>query len=182
MKCDLRSRHALVAGTVIMLTCMSGTALAITESSYNYTAPKTGYYGISNLAMAPQSSENTDYFNPGDTGGLITGTMRQCFNTAVNLPNGAVITELVVYFRGADEDDVSVQLIRQRLSTGGEQKIANKSFTDFSTDRVSDTAPINANMATVNNAQYNYGFRVCVDPGGTFHGARITYTYTNAGD
>ena len=169
---------ALVAGGALGTLFVSGAALAITESSYNYTTPKTGYYGISNLGLAPRNHSN-EYDNPGMSGGL-SGT--GCFHRGVNLPQGAVITGLTVYYAGTDEDDVIVTLTRQRLSDGNQQNIASKSMSDVSTNRVSETVPITASRATIANAGYNYGFQVCVDPGGAFFGARITYTYTSAGD
>jgi hypothetical protein len=34
----------------------------------------------------------------------------------------------------------------------------------------------------VKNTTNSYGFEVCLSPGETFHGPRIKYTYTSAGD
>jgi len=40
-----------------------------------------------------------------------------------------------------------------------------------------------AAMATVNNGIYRYSFGFCpASVDNVFHGGRITYTYTNAGD
>jgi hypothetical protein len=156
---------------------LSGAAFAITDSAFNYTTPKTGYFGISNLGMAPQSDTDS-FLNPGMSGGL-DGT--SCFHRGVNLPNGAVITGLVVYFASGAPGNVVASLKRQKLSNGAEQNIGSKSFTDASFNRVSDTVPITASRATVINAQYNYGFQVCLTVA-SFFGAGITYTYKNAGD
>jgi hypothetical protein len=98
------------------------------------------------------------------------------------LPQGAVIKTLTIYYRGTDKGDVNVSLTRELLSSGAVDFIATKTFNDTSTNRKAQAAPITAAKATVNNSLYNYGFTVCVDPGGTFHGARISYTYTSAGD
>ena len=54
---------------------------------------------------------------------------------------------------------------------------------------VSDTTgvlkPIHTDImqfATIDNVHYFYGLKICVDYQDIFHGAHITYTYTNAGD
>jgi hypothetical protein len=172
------SRKAIAYGAIGALFA-SGAAFAITDTTFTYSSPKTGYYGISNLGVAP-NSPSADFVNPGQSGGL-DGT--GCFHRGVNLPQGAVVTGLIVYYAAIDEDDVVVTLKRQRLSDGNEQNIASKAMTnDLSGMRASDTAPITASRATIANGQYNYGFMVCTDSGGSFFGARITYTYTSAGD
>ena len=45
---------------------------------------------------------------------------------------------------------------------------------------VNDVVP--ANLALVNNALFMYSYRVCAGFDTVFYGARIAYTYTNAGD
>jgi hypothetical protein len=174
------SRKAIAYGVIGALFA-SGTAFAITDSAFTYSSAKTGYYGISNLGMAPASVPADNMFlNPGMSGGLEGSG---CFHKGVNLPQGAVVTELVVYYAAIDEDDVVVTLKRQRLSDGNQQNIASKAMTDdLSGSRASDTVPITASRATIANGGFNYGFQVCLDSGGTFFGARITYTYTSAGD
>jgi hypothetical protein len=173
---------ALMASWVLGALFISGAALAITDTAFNYSAAKTGYYGISNLGLAP-NEDGGDYFNTadGDTGLGTSGNL-QCFGKGINLPNGATIKNLVVYFAGVEEGDVAVYLRRQRISDGGHDMIGSRSFTDFSGTRKSQSVPIVPSFAVVNNAQYIYDVEVCVDPGGAFYGARMAYSYTNAGD
>ena len=45
------------------------------------------------------------------------------------------------------------------------------------------SVPIAAEVAVINNALYSYGLQVCLHSSAdVFYGARIQYTYKNAGD
>ncbi len=175
-----RRTAAFAAGGALAVLFISGAAVAVTDTNFTYTTAKTGYYGIDAGAMAPAEGVLT-YTNTPEMGLMTSGGLG-CFTTAVNLPQGATIKGLAIYYSSTDEEDVTIQLFRQQFSDGTISNIASKAFTDFGAVRKAGTAPITAANAVVNNQNYSYVFRACVDPGGGFYSARINYTYTNAGD
>jgi hypothetical protein len=177
--CGARNAAAFAAASTLAAVLISGTALAITENVYNYSSPKTGFFGISNLAMAADNSEATNFSNNRNT--FLNSRDFNCFNTGVNLPNGATIKNLVVYYSDAVVP-LDVTLLRQRLSDGAWEEIAIKAFIDATGTRRAQGVPINESLAQINNTQYVYGFTACLNGNAVFYAARIGYTYTNAGD
>jgi hypothetical protein len=66
---------------------------------------------------------------------------------------------------------------------GGFEIIVAKTIVDDSgTRNQNNTAIANGPTARVNNGRYAYGFGVCLGSDSTFRGARVTYTYNQAGD
>ncbi len=55
-------------------------------------------------------------------------------------------------------------------------------ITDDTDTRTKDTRTVPSNLRDVQNRTYSYGYGTCIGDGTTFEGARITYTYTSAGD
>jgi hypothetical protein len=105
------------------------------------------------------------------------------FNTGVNLPHGATMTRLSVWYTSGGNSNPLVQLLRHALANGSFNLIVSGSIVDDSGARKQKNFAIaDTPVAKANNAQYAYGLGVCLGSDTKFHGARLTYTYTHAGD
>jgi hypothetical protein len=181
-----RTALAAVGGLLAFLS-LSGVALAATDNVYRYSTLKTGYLTLLPAAFTPADTTK-DYVNNGIAIRPLTAGQQHCWSAPVNLPQGAKMTALALYYQLENGDSALVQFYRKRLSdgvgslpvnqalalTGGAYRGANFPITD-------------ASVQTVNNGQYGYSLFVCFTENGAgtssiFHGARVTYTYTHAGD
>jgi hypothetical protein len=173
-----------IAAAILVASASFATAAYATETQYRYTTPKTGYFSISAGAMAPTTiSAFNDYFVSNGTLFVNTGS-EQCFNAGVNVPTGAKITGLAMFYRSANSH-FRVRLQRYRFTDGALTDIINRTITDSSSTRtpLALTASAADAATKVSNVQYNYVFNLCLNhPSQEFYGARIIYTYTNAGD
>lgn len=177
-------RVALVAaGGLLAALALSGAAQAITDNVFRYTTPKTGHFSIHVMAMAPDGNISANDYITDWGGTLSTGMANHCYITGVNLPHGATMTRLTVWYTSNGSSDPIVNLIRETLANGTTNVITiPNTFDDSGTRTQSNTVIPNNTLAKVNNAQYAYGFGICLGNGTVFHGARITYTYNTAGD
>jgi len=168
----------LTVGAIAAVSC--GAANAITSNNFTYGSPKTGYFTIHPMALSPNDeTSGADYFISFE-GGSLEGT--GCFNTGINLPHGAKLVNVRVFFRSDDQSDVDIRIHRHTLADGTDAMLVDEPFADDSDTRTSVAFPIGAAHAVVNNRTFIYGFAVCVGAGTLFYGARFKYTYTNAGD
>jgi hypothetical protein len=176
-------RVALVAaGGLLAALALSGAAQAITGNVFRYTTPKTGHFTIHVMAMTPDSDAAANDYSIDSGGHLSTGTANLCFTAGVTLPHGATMTRLSIWYTSGAASDPVVNLLREALVDGTTNVIIPNTFDDSGTRTQSNTAIPNNSFAKVNNAQYAYGFVICLGSDTTFHGARITYTYNTAGD
>jgi hypothetical protein len=173
-----------VAGGFLSALFLAGAAYAVTDTAFNYSTPKNGYFTIDRMAMAPTDDVAAASFSikTGSGEGLADTGATRCFNSAVNLPHGATIVRLHVWFSSVAEADPEFSVLRQRLTDGLTHVVANIQTADDSGDRKVASANANASFAAVSNAQYSYGFRACIGQLDAFYAARILYTYTSAGD
>jgi hypothetical protein len=174
----------VVAGSLLALVSIGGAAQAITDTIFKYSAPKTGYFTIDAMAMAPDGTSSADDFSITWATGLFTSTNGPCFNSGINLPNGAHITAIVVFYKSAATSDLDVTVLRKKLSDGTANTLAGQAIPDDSDARAFASIPLSSTPANlvIDNAHYSYGFGVCLGDGDTFYAARIRYTYSNAGD
>ena len=179
---NLRSRGLLpsVIAGVLGVALLGGGALAITDTTFRYSTPKTGHYGISYLTMTPTSS--TTNYSSSATTGLSTTSASGCFSTGVSLPHGATITGLTVWYGSTSASTPTVYFLRHKSSDGAVNTISYTSFRSSGGARKSATLPVSPNYVEVNNVGYTYAFVVCLSPGDYFYAGRIPDTYTNAGD
>lgn len=184
---SLRNVTLAASGTILLAFALAGAAKAITDAKFIYSAARTGYLVIPPPAFTPRSLD-INYLSSGGSISLIPTTTDGVYWTApVNLPHGAKITDLALWFRKPTGDDfISLILYRMRLSTGEVSEIANHK------------PPATANAykgvsyaiagETIDNRSYGYFlFLTLRDADGTlpapnFSAARVTYTYTSAGD
>lgn len=178
-----RSRFspAIIVGAIAAAVGLSGTALAITSTSFVYSAAKTGYFSIDAMSMSPDSADSASDFLIEWTGSLTTGSTG-CYNTGVHLPNGATARSVTMWYSSSAGSDPTVLLLRRRFSDGHSDNLVDG--TGVSDTHVRKAVKINIAdaMSKVNNLGYSYGFGVCLKNGDAFLGARIEYTFNNAGD
>ena len=179
-----RIRTRLLGSTTLGLVAvlaLGGTVAALTASDFTYQTTKTGYLSIHPMALSADR-DNADYIVSFIPGSLTTST-NACFSTGVNLPQGSRITQLAVWYSSPTEGDTSVFLQRITLATGFlSPLLVSEDIPIGSTGRKLAIFPIAGGSSLVSNIGFAYGFGVCPGTDGDFHGARIAYTYTSAGD
>jgi hypothetical protein len=177
------NRLIIAATSLAIVAAVSPAAQAATDTIYKYTTPKTGYFAISPLAMAADS-EGADFFANFSGGSIkLNANSNTCFMTGVNLPNGATITGVAVFYSSGGSFSPNFQMLQHKLSDGTLTTIANESLTDNTGSRKSKALTLQTPDVKVNNLANVYSFATCLgQPSNTFFGARIVYTYDNAGD
>jgi hypothetical protein len=183
MTMHVTSRRVALAAACGLFAALplSGAAQAITDTVFRYTNPKTGHFSIGVMAMAPAS--DTASYTVNWNGGSLFSAGDDCFNTGVNLPHAATMKRLIVRYTSGPNTDLIVFLRRYTLADGATHAFVAGNITDNSLTRKQKNIVLpNNSLLRVNNAQYAYGLGVCVGSDTGFHGARITYTYTHAGD
>jgi hypothetical protein len=182
---------AMISASILAAAAILGAAQAATDTIFRYSTPRTGYFGIHSMALSPQGDGSLDYRSPWETEGLTVRPMNDgCFSAGVHLPHGATITQLRVFYKSDPLDDVggpdgtvpTAYLLRREFSTNASQRVGFDALPDSATP-TSYVVSLNDARTTVNNTRYSYGFGICLENSGdTFHSARITYRYDNAGD
>jgi hypothetical protein len=181
-----RTIAIVAAGGFAAALIMAGTAHAITDTIFKYSAPKTGYYALDPIAFAPSQSSNTYVIGDVPDALYDTNGLNSCFGTGVNLPQGATMTVFAAWYSSDTTGNVNVWLGRNKLGDGTFDYVAKLASTDTTKTRRAMNMRIPASsVATVDNARYSYHVGVCFGTSGAnsrFYGGRIAYTYTNAGD
>ena len=174
-----RRVYLALASVGLLALIVVGTAYAITSSSFKYSSTKTGYVSVSHMDLAADNSGNT-YFNNWSTGLAADG----CYNAGVNLPQGSKVKSVTYFYEsgvGAGSDFFG-RFVRQDMpnSTGLDLFTAVNPVNNTGLPS-SVTATVGAANQTINNKRYSYGIGVCPGSDGNFLGARVKYTYKNAG-
>ncbi len=176
---DWRVAVAAAVATIAVI----GAAQAITETAFNYSSPKVGFFSINPVALTSDTSLMD--WEKDSTRLSREGGQAKCFGAGVNLPQGATLTNVMVWYH-SDEiaQNPQFSLQRQRHSDGVLQNIAQLVGTDHSSLRASVSVAVDpSNLTTIDNARFSYAFRVCpISIQTSFFSARIRYTYSNAGD
>ena len=185
----IKSRIAagLAVGAIVGLF-LSGVAQAITDSVFRYAEPQTGWYTIHPASLAPQHLNQPFDYHIGHENGELSVSNIRCFQTGVNVPHGATLTSLRVWYKASATSQVGpmdFRLFRTPVGSGEGGLIGFKKAVKISGERASENIKLSGAGAKVNNERFMYGFAVCmyvVRPDAAFAGARLTYTYTTAGD
>lgn len=172
----------LLAGGAIG-ALLVGTSIAVTSSSFRYSETKTGFLSFAPADFAPDSSGNV-YKNFATEG--YEDTTSLCANAGVHLPQGARAKSVTFYFEGNGPAASFGALFRRKAKA-----LSSPEYPPFSS--MIPTASVGTNEPSavtrqvrdakqlIDNKQFEYGIYVCPNDG-VFHGARIKYTYTTAGD
>ena len=179
----LRGRHpaGLIGIGVVITLVLSGTAMAVTDTSFTYSTVQTGYLMIGPGDLVPTNGLYAEDFQVyhGSASSYVGG----CFIAGVHVPQGARITSVRTSYISGGSADLYHGLIRVNPVTGAEIAVIPLHFvTDDTLQRtfVNDLVP--ANLGFVNNGLFTYTYQVCVEGATAFYGSRITYQYTTAGD
>ena len=190
MGLDLHFSKGFISGvfSVGLGVSLVGSAYAITSDSFTYQTRRSGYYSISPAAFSPDSNNikytklsglNTYLQNLTDT----PPENNSCFNTGLNLPQGATITYAVYWYNNyplQQSAQPAFGLFRHGLHDGSNMFLAAIGSNTGFTGRTYKLAA--TPVSVVNNAAYTYTAKICLGYLDMFHGARIDYTYTSAGD
>jgi hypothetical protein len=98
---------------------------------------------------------------------------------AINLPDGAVITEVVVYYEYTLLlGSMTINFTRKALATGNSQTISTGTTPLLGLGIQTSTLGVTGGNATVDNSTYSYRIQVGFSLPGTqrIHGIRIRYT------
>jgi hypothetical protein len=173
----IRRMTTALSGIILVGLALSGAAYAISSATFRYSTPQTGFLMIPAAAFVPET-ETVVYHS----GTELTTTGFGCFYAPVNLPHGAKMTSIAMWYRKNDAVQSGGQFLRKPVigfpiiianlvsaNTNGEEKSFAVSITDPS-------------FQLVNNVRYTYSIFRCLSDAESFVGARITYSYTTAGD
>lgn len=162
----------------------SSAAVAITSSDFTYRASRDAFLTVSPHDLHPTDRNSASNFEvslfPARLTTEISGPA--CFGTEINLPQGVRITSLTTYYSSAATSDVAVYLTRDRLAGEGWTFLASQGPINNSGSLRTATSAVSADVGTVANDKYSYGFAVCLGAGDSFQGSRIAYRYKTAGE
>jgi hypothetical protein len=172
--------HALRIAAILIAG--AGSAYAITSDSFDYSTPQTGLFSIAPTDLVPDSAAGmNDYTISADGASLATGSPN-CFNKGLNLPQGARLGRVEVWYRSIRFSTFPrVMLVAARLSDGIVTVLTDTNLPDNTGARISQVVEIGGGHR-VDNFGNGYGFSFCLLGGDLFYGARITYRYRDAGD
>jgi hypothetical protein len=184
MKSYITSRCGAIAaaGGVVAALSFGGVAQAITDTVFRYSAPKTGFYSIDRFALNPIGSFfGAMNYNREWNGGLWNnGTDANCFGTGINLPHGATLASVRVWYSSDTDGNPAFRFIAQEFASPAQTIIFVAAPSDNSATVRSVNIPVDP--LKINNSQTSYALTVCLSPNDIFYSARVTYTYDNAGD
>lgn len=144
-------------------------AVALTIAA---TGADAAFKTIHPMAFAPHSTGSgnvADFYNNWKSGSL---TGDGCYNAGVDLPDGAQINQLKIYFKSTDDDNVIIVLYATEIATGKLKSIVSESILDDDDVRKPKKFVVSH---TVDMKKYMYGIGVCPYFNGVFYGARIKY-------
>ncbi|HSJ41606.1 MAG TPA: hypothetical protein VK955_11190, partial [Xanthobacteraceae bacterium] len=123
IKPERRNTMRLLPTTLLALSMSSLTWAGIEPAHADKasSAPKNGFVTIDHMAMTPDG-DTQKYFNKWSDG--LLAVENACFNTAVNLPDGATVVDMTVYVKSGPNTDPDVYLQRHKLSDGFTENVA----------------------------------------------------------
>lgn len=167
----------------LLTMVLTGTAIAVTDSEFTYSTPQTGYLMVQTGDLVPiDAVHGNAYALHPFLGAFHTGPAgTTCFRGGVHLPQGAVMRGLRTWYL-SQSSGLSWELGRTDPATGGYDVLVARGIEASPDPRSTVNDPIPAGLRSVNNARYLYTLTVCVTNSARWYAARITYTYTSAGD
>jgi hypothetical protein len=164
----------LIAGIVIG-SLILGVASALTASNFTYAKKKTGYSVIGPSDMLRANSALT--WTMTEDGLVGAG----CHFATFHLPQASTMVSVSFYETEGVAAPLDLSLFRVHLATGAKSQPPSP-VVDTDGTRQTWTLTVPKTWSPVNNAAYEYMLEVCHDGSGVFHGARVKYAYTSAGD
>ena len=178
----IRSSDAagLIAVGIVITLVLSGTAMAVTDTSFTYNSVQTGYLMVGPGDLVPDDNGSADAYAL--SGALAESGGIACFVAGVHLPQGSSVTSVRSSYSSGNITNFMYWFTRDNPVTGDSRILVNGNVPDDLGQRrfVNDAVPTDRRL--VNNALYAYTYRVCIGYTTNFYGARIAYQYTSAGD
>jgi hypothetical protein len=176
-----RARAIGLAAAALSLS-FGGAAQAITDTIFKYSTPKTGYLTLMPAAFTPRSLD----FNYSLSNGYLRATTANitCFAAPVNLPQYAKMTSITMFYTLTSPDAMTLSLEYHVLAGGAGTVVSDSPPATGGYPKWVNIPITNASLQTVDNAHNGYYFDLCMQTthNSNFNGARMNYTYTNAGD
>ena len=186
MSLKLFRRPLVTASAVALLALGSiGIAHAISSNIFQYTTPQTGYLNLSPMAFSPEDAADAAHFaiSPPFWISKDAGANNVCMVAGVHLPEGARVKSLTAWAASDVDQGVQVRLMRANPASGTANGLVGVISHDTSQNRFAMSAAAPGATAVINNQHFGYGVHVCINSTPSlFFGARITYTYSDAGD
>lgn len=166
------------------------------DGEYEYESAKTRTYAVSAAAFTPLQGNSGLATTQGlEIGGFLSGNARWIAGgtlgdvgymyAPVNLPNGAIVTEVIFYVYDNDAgEEVTGNMYRQQFgissttvmaTTAGSGVVAQPASTSIS--------DVTINNSTIDNSSYSYYLRFNTEENNNqlrVYGARLRYTVTQA--
>lgn len=188
------SFKSIILSAALILLLMSTNAFAFAQNTESESPPETsgeainsvpggpGFLSIPARGFIPADEDNIWYYVNGDIAiGTLTGY--NIFQAPLNVPNGATITKLVLYYYDTSHDyDIMLYLFRKPLAGGNEQEMARvQSYYQPGYDYYTDET-ISYSIIDMQNYVYHLEVRFPspYDYGNAlrFVGARVDYGYS----
>ena len=170
----------LVAVGVVVTLVLSGTAMAVTDTSFTYSTVQTGYLHIGPGDLVPNDDSIVGDFFLDAT--FASSDSVGCFVAGIHLPQGSRITSVRSSYLSGTGHNPYFEFRRANPVTVTDDYLFQRSISDDSgtVTYVNDVVP--PTLALVNNALYTYTYHLCVGTADAFLAARIAYQYRTAGD
>jgi hypothetical protein len=181
MHSTVTARHIIIAlfGVALVGVALNGIAHAVVDTAFTYSKPKIGYLMVP--AAAFTATSNTVVY-ASDTVSLDT-TGGGCFMAPADLPQGAKMTMLSMWYQKNDTDAAPLTFERVDPSNFGAFAIAEllaaNTANAIKSRAINITDP---SLQIVDNSKFAYVLRLCVSDTEAVSSVRIKYTYTSAGD
>jgi hypothetical protein len=101
------------AGAVAGMLFAGGAAHAVTDTIFRYSTPKTGFVTIQSIAFNPDAS-GTAFHSAIQLTLDVAGAA--CFLAPVNMPQGAKMSALQIWYKRATPNFFTVALFRQHIT------------------------------------------------------------------
>jgi len=117
--------------------------------------PITSYLSISAAAFSPQYNYSDKVYNAGSIVRVLDTSPHTYLNAPVQLPHGAVVTKMTVYWRD-DYSGGNGTITLRRAALGSMLPIEVASITTNGDSGNGNTADSSINNGTIDNTKYNY--------------------------
>lgn len=187
MKKRINWRAVVVPASTAVLVALllSGAANAITDTVFRYSTPQTGYLALPANVFTPLD-DSTAYSVTNRSQLRLDTDDFACFVTPVNLPQGADMTNLTVWYQNQSAT-LAVSLLRNTNLDipDGFKELARRNLPRGDASVRQEANRSIAGAAIVDNKDNHYWLEYCARNAftdGILQSVRITYTYKNAGD
>ena len=166
---------------------VSGAAVIVGDIkavSHTYTSAQTRYLSMDAGCFVPDDLESSSWSTDNATGrgNTTLWNSAQFYSASMNLPQGAIVTGVkLYYYLDDDSDDCNFDLYRNTLASATIDTMATGNGTGTAGyDSVEDTTITNA---TIDNSTYSYRMALECNPSifsnrTSFLGVVVTYTVT----